>query len=248
MEQQNQYVLYGYLTFLWKKKWLILLATIIGMGLGYGYSSLQKVTYSSIANVYTGTAQNEELSKVALIKGKYKKMLPDDLKEGFNATIPDNNVISLHLVGSNDSKVKENIESVAKEFEEDLKENYSLQEQAIRDYYNFLDSQIKSPEGLLNDDYKNNLIKSLPESLNTNIVENILTMQLAYMEENFHQLDIQLSKLKEPYISEIIHNANKPSSLRYIVLGGAAFFQLMLIIVILWKYIINARQFKEMSE
>ncbi|MEH7235744.1 Wzz/FepE/Etk N-terminal domain-containing protein [Bacillus sp. JJ1562] len=246
MSEQNQYILYGYLQFLWKKKWLILLATIIGMGLGYAYALMQPTTYTSTATVFTGNAQNEELSKTKIIKGKYKKILPEDLKGGFIVNIADTNVIDLNLVGSNKPEVEDNIELVAGAFEKDLMKNFKMQEQAIKDYYDFLDGELENPEGLLNKINKNNLLKSLPESLNTKIVENILTMQLAYMEENYHQLDIELSGMKEPYISDILHSENKPNPLRYIVLGGAALFQLMLIIVVLWKYIINARQFKEM--
>ncbi|MFD1780014.1 Wzz/FepE/Etk N-terminal domain-containing protein [Fredinandcohnia salidurans] len=255
MVEQNKYILYGYLQFLWKKKWLIILVTIIGMGIGYAYTLTKTTTYTSKATVFTGKMENIDLSIKDIITNDYKHLLSKKVQNGFSVTIPANNLIYLTLVGSDKSIVESDLTIVANKYLEDLTEKYNVQYQARKNYVDALSKQVNATNDLM--EY---LLKENPDKISTDFLEEIFISdsQLVYIEGNYYNADTEellfyaeneLADMKkhEPRISGgIVTSENKPSALRYIVLGGAAFFQLMLIIVVLWKYIINARQFKEM--
>ncbi|MCC3356916.1 Wzz/FepE/Etk N-terminal domain-containing protein [Bacillus sp. REN16] len=255
MSEQNQYILYGYLQFLWKKKWLIILATVIGMGLGYAYTLTQQTKYTSKAIVFTGMIENRDLSKPEIIQNDYKHLLTEIAPSDFSVAIPMDNQINLTLVGSDKSIVESDLTKIANQIVKDLTVKYDVQRQAMEDYVNALSEQVDATNYLLN-----NILKESSSGVSKDVMEQLNSdSQLVYLEGKFYNANTkellyyageELAKMVKhnPRISgdDVNTSENKPSSIKFIILGGAAFFQLMLIIVILWKYIINARQFKEM--
>jgi hypothetical protein len=61
--------------------------------------------------------------------------------------------------------------------------------------------------------------------------------------EKLHKAKIQLSKMKPPELRNVTTASSGNNSVRNAIIGGALGFQLMLIILVIWKYILDAKRF-----
>lgn len=120
-----------YLQYLWKRKWLILLVTILFAGLGYVYEQTRfQETYRGTALIFTGNANNDGLTKPNVQKGFYKNQLPETLK--LDIILPGNFQILITLDGTNSEEVEKNINKISKNYLERLEDNFTRQESAVK--------------------------------------------------------------------------------------------------------------------
>jgi uncharacterized protein involved in exopolysaccharide biosynthesis len=121
---REKYIVYQYLRFIWQKKWYVVAAAVLFMLLGFLYSHRNPVVYTGQAVVFTGTAENDELSKPDLIRNYYNKLVPN---KSLTVTIPANFEIVLKVTDRNQQKAQQLIEKVGKQYVSDLKSDYTVQ-------------------------------------------------------------------------------------------------------------------------
>jgi hypothetical protein len=117
-----------YLQYLWKRKWLILLVTVLFAALGYVYEKTKfQETYRGSSYIFTGHADNDYLSKREFIIKELKPMLPKELKEKLDVTIPKDYQILITLEGPDSKKVESNLLEISERYVVLLKKDYNQQ-------------------------------------------------------------------------------------------------------------------------
>ncbi|KON86262.1 hypothetical protein AF332_05120 [Sporosarcina globispora] len=241
--EKIKYPVYDYIKFIWKKKLLLIGFTILCMVIGAALSYTKPTVYTSTAIVFTGNGNNDELSKPDLITGRYKEELPDELKSSLNVKA-DPFQITLSLSGTNKEAVESNMNKVAEQYTNDLIEDFDELHDAMANYRNALEKKVKNTEEsitqyeqLIQDTSNDSKLISYSEIL-------INKMDIAdKYRADFHEAEYDLALLEEPKKSDVktIQSSNN-NLLKNTLLAGAFGFQLMLVLLVLWKYIINARR------
>jgi LPS O-antigen subunit length determinant protein (WzzB/FepE family) len=123
-----------YLQYLWKRKWLILLVTVLFAGIGYVYEkTVYTQMYRGSSYIFTGNADNDRLSKKEFIEGQLKDSLPEEYHAKLDVTVPTDYQILITLDGINSKDVKENLELISEHYVELLEERYTNQKKELLD-------------------------------------------------------------------------------------------------------------------
>jgi hypothetical protein len=217
----RKYPTYQYIRFIWQKKFLLIGLTILCMIITAVYSITKAHTYTSTALVFTGNGNNELLSKPDLIIDKYAKKLSPSVKGSLSAEILEPMQIQLTLSSKDKKLADSEIKKVGKLYTKDLTKQFNKQYNYREDYVKALENEIKAAKKskVLAD--KENLPK-----YNSDLDKNKTKLILFEKPELMNTTTVEKSN----------HTA------RNVVLVGAAVFQLMLIILVFWKYIIEARK------
>jgi hypothetical protein len=228
MDKQQRYPVYDYLKFIWQKKYFLIGFTILCMIIAAVYNFGKTTSYTSTALVFTGNANNDELSKPTFITYNYKDLISTKIVDSFQVKIEEPMAISLTLSGSDKELVESEVTKAAKKYADDLKKNFDIQIGARKAYADALKDRIdalKKSQSFYNDDDK------------------LLTS--TELLEQYHMNEIKLSLPEEPNFKGVSTTAASNHLLRNSLLGGALGFQLMLVLLVFWKYIINARRYTE---
>ncbi|MCM3246079.1 Wzz/FepE/Etk N-terminal domain-containing protein [Cytobacillus firmus] len=241
--EKIKYPVYDYIKFIWKKKLLLIGFTILCMVIGAALSYARPTVYTSTALVFTGNGNNDELSKPDLITGRYKEELPDEFKSSLNVKA-DPFQITLSLSGADKEEVETNLNKVADKYTNDLKEDFDDLNEAMDNYKNALEEKVKKTEESITQ-YEQ-LIQETSNDSKLISYSEILINKMDMVDKyraDFHEAEYDLALLEAPKKSDVktIQSSNN-NLLKNALLAGAFGFQLMLILLVLWKYIINARR------
>ncbi|MCM3663622.1 Wzz/FepE/Etk N-terminal domain-containing protein [Mesobacillus subterraneus] len=241
----HKYPVYDYFKFIWDKKLLLILATILFMIAGAAFSFTRTPSYTSKAVVFTGNGENDKLSKPGLISGEYKEGLPENLRASFDVKIVEPFLISLSLSGPDKNTVESELIEAAAKYEADLKERYNEQKGVWDDYTKALKAKVEKTEQLI-DTYRE-ISSTEKNEENLNRYTEILMLKEEKLPRYYADLkeaEYELKLLEEPELKKdsITTTASSNNLLRNILLGGAFGFQLMLLILVFWKYVLNARR------
>jgi Chain length determinant protein len=240
--EKIKYPVYDYIKFIWKKKLLLIGFTILCMVIGAGLSYMKPTVYTSTAVVFTGNGNNDELSKPDLIAGKYNEEFPE-LNNSLNAKA-DPYQITLSLSGPNKEAVESNMKKVAEQYETDLREDFEKLKNNMEVYKNALEKEVKELEKAIPQYEK--LIQETSSNSKHITYSDILINKMRLVDKyraDLYETKIDLDLLEEPAERSLktIQSSNN-NLLRNSLLAGAFGFQLMLVLLVLWKYIINARR------
>lgn len=242
--ENEKYTIYQYLHYLWAKKSVIIGFTILSLLAGFAYSSFQTKEYVGKATIFTGNAKNDRLSKKPSIEGTYKKILPKELSSTISASIPTNFHVAIEIKGKDKKQVEKGIQDVATQYEKDLETRFNAQYNSKKEYVESLDQKVKLLEK------RSELYDQLLVDPNTqkSDVGNYLDEMLK-IEENQRNNKANLAKAKndfaimeKPEVVSVTTSLGSSNTLRTTALAGALGFQLILIFLVMWKYILNARR------
>lgn len=213
--EKEKYVLYQYLKFICRKKWFLIGVTIVFMILGFLFSLRTPVSYVGHALVFTGNANNDLLSKPDLISEIYK----------VTAKVPGPFEVTMDITGNTLQGTDQQIKKVANKYVADLKKRYNAQLKARKDYVNALNQQIKQLSDQQGIEYNANLKSGEPTP-----------------DEKLADLNYKIYKMESPELIDTTTSRTGNNSIRNAILGAAFGFQLMLIILVIWKYILDAKR------
>jgi len=228
MENNEKYIFYQYLKFIWNKKWWLVGAMILFMLIGLLYSLRQPLVYTGQAVIFTGNAQNDKLSKPVFIKSEYQGLLPDKVRNSFAVDLPGDNQMVFTVSEQTKKGADEDIRKVANSYVKDLQKRYQDQKTELKAAVKIVDiKQLKR-------EYKN-YVSGLIQSK-----ENITFYRdtIQWLTEAKYQLAI----MEPPKLMDVTTTQRSNNLIRNMLLGGAFGFQLMLIILVFWKYIRDARR------
>jgi uncharacterized protein involved in exopolysaccharide biosynthesis len=238
--EKIKYPVYDYIKFIWKKKLLLIGFTILCMVIGAGVSYTKQTVYTSTVLVFTGNGNNDELSKPDLIKSKYKKELPVALQNSLDVKA-DPYQITLSLSGPNKESVESNLTKVADQYTKDLTEEYNIQYGALENYRNALEKVIKQTEEAVSQ-YNQLILETTDQNQLFNYTEVLINQMDSEYKADLLEVEKDLAIAEEPERNNVTTTQTSNNLFRNTLLAGAFGFQLMLVLLVLWKYIINARR------
>lgn len=253
MDKKNN-TLFEYLLFIWKKKYYLIGFTIICMVAAAALSYTPKPLYKSTALIFSGNAQNDKLSKPMFIHSEYISMIPEDLQNSFDVDILEEFHITMTLAGHDKKRTENELKKIAEKYTNDLVARYKEQKNVHLKYekafteltsdeiLEILKNEIfEIDEALINDKLK-------IEEASTNggeTVEDLHDILSRYVDfliiKESYKAEEEATLMEKPELMKISTVSSKNNFLKNTLLGGAFGFQLMLIILVLWKYILDAR-------
>lgn len=237
---QEKFIVYQYLKFIWNKKWLLILVTLLLAASGFLYAHKHAATYSGQAMVFTGNGQNDMLSKPEFIKAKYEKLAHNS---NFVVAVPGNFEVTLTVTGTNKATTQKQIKKVSNQYIKDLAQRFNDQYSARKDYVKALKQKISKME-TENDRYNQLIAQSNNEQKLSSYTDILLQQQdaVAGYKDKLYKTQYQLALMEKPKLMSVGTASKSGSTLKDMTLGGAFGFQMMLIILIVWKYILDARR------
>ncbi|WP_227937228.1 hypothetical protein [Alkalihalobacillus deserti] len=242
---KKQYVFYEYLKFFYRKKWVLLLLPIIGLVIGTMFSLLQERQFEGEAFVFIGGVNNQTFSDDAIIEANesYQQFIPEGVKA--DISVARTNVISFKFIGDDPSTIENGLNGIAGAFESDLldkyNERYSITKNSIEITYKIINSLKESLPF-----YETALIKeTLTQELENRYREllYIKTNDLYKYNLQIRRMETDLAFFEEPQFLSTTTVKKEPSYLKSNLLVGALLgFVLSVIVLMLWKYIFDARK------
>jgi hypothetical protein len=240
----KKYPVYDYVKFIWNKKLWLILAAIICMIAGAAFSFTRTPNYTSNISIFTGNGENEMLSKPGFIESEYRDDLPENLSSSLNVKIVEPFNIALSLSGKNKNVVESELLNIAEKYKDDLTERFNDQKGVWVDYTKSLEDKVAITSDAIE------MYTELASSKDVS-EENLIHYKEILMKKeetlSRYMLDLQeaneeLKLYEPPKRMDLTTTASSNNLLRNMLLGAVFGFQLMLVILIFWKYILNARR------
>lgn len=246
MQDKNTFVFYEYLIFFWKKKFWLLPLPILLIVVTLIYTLSQQPTYIGSSTVYTGSVEKDTLMHPDIVETNLKKELKDETKINLSVTAVTDRM-TINLSSKDKNIVMENLNKLTKMYQNQLLEVYNDELKIRKEEVSALEKNIAVKEESLA-----LLRKNLNASINDEFTRTALGEMLQKEEENLldtveklkdKQLD--LINLTEPQIlSKNVYKKNNFIISNLIVSFLAGIF-LSFLFLTFWKYIQDARRYKE---
>ncbi|WP_282173977.1 Wzz/FepE/Etk N-terminal domain-containing protein [Cytobacillus firmus] len=241
--EKIKYPVYDYIKFIWKKKLLLIGFTILCMVIGAGLSYTKQTVYTSTALVFTGNGNNEKLSKPHLITDEYKDKVTENLSGSLNVKIAEPFQITLSLSGTDKEKVQSNTHKVAEQYTNDLTERFKVQYDVQENLRNALKGVVDKTNKTISE--YDQLIQVTSDEYKLLHYNEMLLNKMEALDKyqaDLEEIEYDLALAEWPELMNVTTTQTSNNLLRNTLLAGAFGFQLMLVLLVLWKYIINARR------
>ncbi|MEH7504223.1 Wzz/FepE/Etk N-terminal domain-containing protein [Neobacillus drentensis] len=244
METQR-YPTYQYIKFIWQKKFYLIGFTILCMIIAALFSFNNKPTYTSSALIFMGNGKNDELSKPVPIINKYNQQLPSTIRGSLNVEILGDMQIMMSVSGGDKKLVESQLNQIAQQYKNDLSKDFYKQKEVRQDLVNALKDKIDRTEKSIS--LYDNLITKNPKEENLDRYTEVLMNKEEVLVDNRvelykHKYKLVLADGNEPKLYNTTTTASSNNLLRNLFLAAAFGFQVMLLILVLWKYIMDARR------
>lgn len=241
--EKNKNTLYEYVIFIWRKKLWVIGFTILCLVIAGAFSFTSKQHVSATALVFTGNATNDFLSKPELIMDKYEETIPEDIRGSFFVKIEEPFQISLSLTGNDKETVEKELRKVAEKYTSDLKKRFDDQYKTLEQYTEILKRKIDKTEETIN--YYN---EKISEETNGDKLSYYTELVIKAEEDigeyysEYYKANYKLTLAESPELMNINTEETGNNLTRNLLLAGAFGFQMMIIILVIWKYILNSRE------
>ncbi|WLR55515.1 Wzz/FepE/Etk N-terminal domain-containing protein [Mesobacillus subterraneus] len=240
---EQKYPVYDYVKFIWNKKLWLVVAAILFMIAGAAFSFTRTTNYTSTALVFTGTGNNEFLSKPNLIESRYEKEFQGKFNGSLNVRIKEPYQIELSSTDTDKNRLESDVTMIAEKYYNDMNERYDVQYGLLEKQVKTIKEKIESIEQSL-DTYGDLASKEADEDLNYTDIGTLIKRYeaLPRYEEELLEAEYDLELMEKPDLVEVTTTASSNNLLRNMLLGGGLGLQLMLVILVFWKYVLNARR------
>ncbi|EDL64352.1 hypothetical protein [Bacillus sp. SG-1] len=238
-DKKKQFTLYEYLLFFWRKKLFLILIPLIGLVLGGAASYLvpKKAEYIGQTTVYTGSVYLEILNDRAMVADRYG-LNPED-----EFYVSANNFLKVKVYGDDESYLENKLEAFRTDLESDLMNEYEKRfqetESIIERTENYL-SQLESAQ----EQYLNRLDSALSEE-DSAVFEEIVRqndVEIASSLAKIDRVNADLAFFEKPEVSSVNVSKVDNHTLEYVIGGFILGLFLAVVMLILWKYILDARR------
>jgi hypothetical protein len=243
-ENKKQYTLYQYLRFFWKKKHFFIIIPIVTLLLGIAGSFLvpKKGDYVGESTVYTGSISLQILSDPGTVVDLYGKNLDKDI----DAYVSGRNFIKIKLYGDDEAKVKKNLEEMTSELEEDLVDDYDKRVEYTESVLEATDSELKKLresrqkyEGRL--DVNNTQLTIEDTEFYSELLLHTET-EIASSISKIERMQRDIEFFEKPNVTNLDVIKTDRNTLEFAIAGLLLGMFLTIVLLILWKYILDARR------
>jgi capsular polysaccharide biosynthesis protein len=236
-ENKERFVLYEYLSFFWKKKWLFVILPIVALLIGALLSMLQSANYTGKAIVYTGDVRGI-ITDPEYAQDKYGKLVSNNSLE---VKVDQQDQVTFIVKGDDEDEVKEELKTISSKYYKALKQKAKVDIDVTK-------------EGIKMKEERETVLKQiLPAFVKLleqgKLDEEELTRFLEYdynlkeVTESIKRMNEDIKLYEHPQVIKDEVNQDPKHLRTNMLLGFVAGIFLTILTLIVWKYIVNARRF-----
>jgi hypothetical protein len=238
-ESRDRFVLYEYLLFFWKKKWILILLPILGIIIALGLGLTKQATYVANLSYYIGNMEDDALANQALIKAG----LSNDIENRVNIQVA-NSSVSFDSTSHDQDELKKIFSKVSKEYGTKLN-NHSKKDEKLRKEYltslkdgkKRLETNIREYEDKVKDpnidiDVKIGYMDMIPE----------LERRLSDYTDSINTEQLNESNYQKPVKTSFTISEQSSFTKSSVLVGFVLGLFLSICLLTLWKYILDARR------
>ncbi|MXQ55978.1 hypothetical protein [Shimazuella alba] len=240
-EAKKSYAFYDYLAFMWQKKLWLIAIPLIAVVLAIIVSSFTRPTYQGSVLFNVADATDDKVTVPDIILSSYQKLLPKDLQPSLQAIVPKYKQVQIQISGKDKEQVTKGFQTVVKAYYTDLQKVYQQKVNLSKQYMATLQQRVATLE---------QASKSIkPSSVNAQSLEAFTDLQkeLATRQEQLQSSKLDLASVQAPVIVppgslEDLTISEKASPWKAnILIALLSGIILAVVVVTLWKYILDAR-------
>lgn len=243
--QEKKFVMYEYLLFFWKKKMTFIIVPVIFALIGAGASFVvpKDADYVGNTTIFTGTIKLGALSNPENVAATYGTDVEGEI-EGF---VSSDNYMKFKIYDDDRDRLEADLDKMTKKVEEALLESYESRSKATIAYRDKLIAQ-ETELGEVLRVYSERLQNSdltIEQELDTNAIVQYTEQQLADVIATAQRITNDIEFFEQPSIVTQSVSETKSYTMEYAVAGLILGVLMAFLILILWKYIIDARRYHE---
>lgn len=237
-EAKKSYAFYDYLAFMWKKKLWVMAIPVLAIIIAIIVSALSKPTYHGTVLFNVADATADKVTVPDVIMSNYQDLLAKDLQPSLQVIVPKYKQVQIQLSGKDKQQVEKGFQTVSKAYFADLQEVYQQKLKLSKEYMSTLQQRVKTLEQAAK------IIK--PTAANAEAFTN-LQNELATRQEQLQSSKLDLANAQAPVIVppaslENLTVTEKASPWKAnLAIAFLAGIILGIIVVALWKYILDAK-------
>ncbi|MBO0962872.1 hypothetical protein J1P26_24680 [Neobacillus sp. MM2021_6] len=234
---RERFVLYEYLMFFWKKKWLVVALPLLGIVAGLAIGLVKETPYVGNLPYYTGEVTKPDL----VIKELIKNNLPEEISDKVDI-VPGQNMVTFVSHSADQEEIKEIFTRIEKDYGKRLEDNSDVQLKKLNDNL----AKRKEQENNL-DEMINNYSEEIENTgldKDTKRGNSIQPLYKKFLDltQEIYQLDDKVSNFTKAQRLDSMIVKEKTNTTSNILVGFIIGLFLSLCLVTLWKYILDARR------
>ncbi|MGV3466806.1 MAG: hypothetical protein ACO1OT_16140 [Heyndrickxia sp.] len=247
MPEEKRYVLYEYLLFFWRKKWLLIsipiiitiLVATVSLMIGRGYEG--KVTF------YTAELKKGENTDPDVIQSDYKLK---DSKQALDVKVVNGKRVQFTITGDNKDSIRQSLNQISTDFQKQLMNEYDVSKSLTENNIKTYQEELKKYEGTF--DNINQYINEDKLSQDQLLMQYDSTSKSADFVGDFaskiKSMKNDLAFYEKP--KELGSQINKQNGnvLPNSIIGFVFSFFIMVLVLMLWKYIEEARKARKYND
>ncbi|MFD2214852.1 hypothetical protein [Metabacillus endolithicus] len=241
MSEKKEYLFYKNLVFFWRKKWLLIGIPLVICLLVSAFSMFSSREYVGKAIFYTGDIKKGELIDPLLMEAKY---LEEDSDTDVEFSVIKSKQVQIKVIDDNKDDVHKKLSSLVTTYTEDLQAEYQLRYNLTNDAVELYKKSLEENEKLL-PKYTDAIAAVEDEAIvDTDLLVAAATMSeiVFEYETSGKRMETDLALFDKPkFITESITQSDNYLVQNAVVSFALSFF-LMLVVLLLWRYIREARR------
>ncbi|MCG1021564.1 hypothetical protein [Sutcliffiella horikoshii] len=243
-ETKERYVLYEFLEYFWKKKWIFVVLPITLAIVAFGLTKFtEERPYTALKTVYLGSESKGSFSDPVLVKNDYGKFIDRSLRKNLEM-VPNNRVVVFSLTGGSQSELEEQLDRVTENYFRDLVEDSERTKNTMNNQITALEMKKQQTEKEI-EKYKGFLDREELDPLTIrDYLQRLSNQEDILFEYTFELTEEQnnLENYEEPRILDTVVSQQR-SNLKTNVAAAFLFgLFLSLLLVTLLKYIQDAKR------
>lgn len=237
-ENKERFVLYEYLSFFWKKKWLFVILPIVALLIGALLSMLQSANYTGKAIVYTGDVRGI-ITEPEYVESKYSKFVSKNTS--LEVKVDKQSQVTIIVKGDDKKSINQTLSKISSGYYKELEKKADRVIEVTEKSKKLKENRLSSLEKIL---------PALEEQLQYGDLDideetRLLEYQHTFKElsESIQRMDKDLLIYEHPLVIEDEVNQDPKHLRTNMLLGFVAGIFLTVLSLIVWKYIVNARRF-----
>ncbi|MCH5586723.1 hypothetical protein MK805_17475 [Shimazuella sp. AN120528] len=237
-EAKKSYAFYDYLAFMWQKKFWLIAIPIITIIIAVIVSAVTKPTYQGTVLFNVADSTDDKVTVPDIIMSNYQDLLPKDIQPTLQVIVPKYKQVQIQLSGKDKDEVQKGFTKVSKAYYADLQKVFQQKINMSKQYMATLQQRVTALE------QASKVIK--PSGSNVDAFTN-LQKELATRQEQLQSSKLDLASAQAPVIvppsslNNLIVTEKASPWKANIIIALLAGIILGMVVVTLWKYILDAK-------
>jgi hypothetical protein len=240
-EEKEKFVLYEYLLYFWKKKWLFLIIPLITTLLVASaiYALKHTYKYTGTALIFTGSVNSKDLTDPNNIKAKFKNI------KNLEVYVSEKGQVKFTLNGNSKEQIQKDLDTITNRFSKELNANADIRLDSTSDSVKNLQNLIKEKKAALK--VYQQMLDSNHLSINeyNNIVDIVIISEdeLSGAQTRINEMKADIATFEKPKVlSESVY-PKKTYLPESVAIGIVLGVLLTIALLIFLKYLEDARKY-----